>query len=113
MMVRRWSDRPTSPALFDINRLRAIGDWGRASRDLGGRWEDVGTELLRASLADENPVAFFALCQDSELQAILGRTHIKNPDVVLTFQEGERVVLQPADLKWSLDVATYQQISGD
>ncbi|HLZ09504.1 MAG TPA: hypothetical protein VKT80_12995 [Chloroflexota bacterium] len=109
--MRRWNDRPATPAQFDVNRIRLIGEWGHASRHIGSRWETVGLELLRERVAEREPVAFLAICADEELAGILASTGSKNPDAVLAFSIGDSIALQPADLKWSLDVADYRQIS--
>jgi len=109
--MRRWNGRPESPAQFDVNRLRMIGEWGEASRYIGGRWEDVGLEQLRVGVADQAPLALLSVCTDPELSALLAATGSKNPDVVLVFAGNDELILQPADLKWSLDVASYRQIS--
>ncbi|HUX86254.1 MAG TPA: hypothetical protein VMW65_04570, partial [Chloroflexota bacterium] len=109
--MRRWNGRPESPAQFDVNRLRMIGEWGDASRYIGGRWEDVGLDQLRAGVADQAPLALLPVCTDLELSALLAATGSKNPDVVLVFAGNDELDLQPADLKWSLDVASYRQIS--
>ncbi|HLH72721.1 MAG TPA: hypothetical protein VKX96_05500 [Chloroflexota bacterium] len=118
--MRHWNGRPEPPAQFDVNRLRMIGEWGEASRYIGGRWEEVGLEQLRAGgssgASDRAPLALLPVCTDPELSALLAATGSKNPDVVLIFGEegngaNESLVLQPADLKWSLDVASYRQIS--
>jgi hypothetical protein len=50
------------------------------------------------------------VCAHPALQEALAATGSKNPDVVLLFEAGESVIAQPADLKWSLDVASYRQI---
>jgi hypothetical protein len=109
--VRRWNDRPATPAQFDVNRIRQIGEWGHASRHVGSRWESVGLELLRGHVAERNPVALLAICADDDLSGSLASTGSKNPDVVLAFSTGDSISLEPADLKWSLDVADYRQIS--
>jgi hypothetical protein len=68
-------------------------------------------DLLRSGVAGRNPVALLAVYHDSELQSALASTGSKNPDVVLILPGDGALVLQPADLKWSLDVASYRQIS--
>ena len=109
--MRRWSGRPETPAQFDLNRIRMIGEWGRASRYVGARWEEIGLDLLRAGVAGRSPVALLAVYAEPELARLLASTGSKNPDVVLSFAVEGALVLQPADLKWSLDVASYRQIS--
>src|SRR5947209_18664975 len=109
--MRGWSGRPSTPAQFDLNRIRAIGEWGHASRYVGARWELVGMERLRQDLAGEDLVALLPICQDPMLQSALASTGSKNPDVVLVVAAGDGLALQSADLKWSLDVASYRQIS--
>ena len=111
--VRGWTGRPATPAQFDLNRVRAIGEWGHASRHVGARWEDVGMELLRSGVTGQDLVALLPICQDPSLQSALASTGRKNPDVVLVIAAGEQLALQPADLKWSLDVASYRQISAN
>lgn len=111
--MRRWSGQPANPAFFDIGRIRQIGEWGHASRYVGARWEELGLEQLRASLEATPPAAILPVCVDADLGSLLAATGSKNPDVVLARAEDGRLVLQAADLKWSLDVASYQQISGE
>lgn len=111
--MRRWSGPPANPAQFDVTRVRQIGEWGRASRHLGSRWEALGLERLAAAVARREPVALLAVCADASLSALLAATGSKNPDVVLAFATDDTLLLQPADLKWSLDVASYQQISAE
>jgi hypothetical protein len=96
---------------MDVKRLRQIGEWGRASRFVGARWEEVGLERLHAGVAGESPIGLLPVHVDPELPRLLGATGSKNPDVVIAYDEDGAVVLQPADLKWSLDVASYRQIS--
>jgi hypothetical protein len=110
--MRQWNARAPTPAQYDIARLRAIGEWGQASRFVGSHWEEVGLERLRETVATRSPVGFLAICADAKLQETLAATGSKNPDVVLLFGSPDGVVVQPADLKWSLDVASYRQISG-
>ena len=62
--MRRSGDRSTPPGLFDIWRVRAIGEWGHASRYVGQRWEEVGQDLLRKNLADDRVVAFLPIIED-------------------------------------------------
>jgi hypothetical protein len=109
--MRQWNNRAQTPAQYDINRIRSIGEWGQASRYVGGRWERAGLERLEAGVVDRNPVGLLAICSDQALQETLAATGSKNPDVVLLFESDENIVAQPADLKWSLDVASYRQIS--
>jgi hypothetical protein len=109
--VRRWNDRPATPAQYDLTRVRAIGEWGHASRFVGSRWEEVGLDRLRAGVAGRSPIGLLPICADEALQGALASTGSKNPDAVVAFAGDQTVVLQPADLKWSLDVASYRQIS--
>jgi hypothetical protein len=109
--LRQWNNRPLTPAQFDLHRVRQIGEWGHASRHIGRRWELVGLELLKTRVADRQPTALLAICADDRLAAALASTGSKNPDVVLAFAGEDTVALEPADLKWSLDVADYRQIS--
>lgn len=109
--MRRSGDRSTPPALFDIWRVRAIGEWGHASRYVGQRWEEVGVGLLRKNLHADDVVALLPIMEDQVLQSELAATGSKNPDVVAIFREGEQLIARSIDLKWSLDVASYLQIS--
>lgn len=111
--MRRWSGPPANPAQFDLARVRQIGEWGHASRYLGSRWEVLGLERLAGAVAHREPVALIPVCADASLSALLAATGSKNPDVVLAFATEGNLLLQPADLKWSLDVASYQQISAE
>ena len=109
--MRQWGRRLENPAQFDIARLRIVGEWGEASRYIGSRWEELGLELLHASVKGLSPLAILAVCNDPELQTLLAATGSKNPDVVIILPADDSLVLQPADFKWSLDVASYRQIS--
>ncbi len=109
--MRQWGRRLENPAQFDIARLRIVGEWGEASRYIGSRWEELGLELLRAGVEGLSPLAILAVCNDTELQSLLAATGSKNPDVVIVLATEGASVLQPADFKWSLDVASYRQIS--
>jgi hypothetical protein len=114
--MRRWDNRSSIPSQMDITRLRAIGEWGHASRFVGSRWEEVGLDRLREGVAGRSPLALLPVYTDPVLQSALAATGSKNPDVVLLFApapaaEAGSVLVQPADLKWSLDVASYRQIS--
>jgi hypothetical protein len=109
--MRQWNGRAATPAQFDITRIRAIGEWGNASRYVGSRWEEIGLDLLRAGVAGRSPLALLPICLDQPLQNVLASTGSKNPDVVLAFLSDGSIAIQPADLKWSLDVASYRQIS--
>src|SRR5439155_6916715 len=64
-----------------------------------------------AGVAGRSPVALLVVYAEPELARLLASTGSKNPDVVLSFAVEGALVLQPADLKWSLDVASYRQIS--
>ncbi|MGH2461270.1 MAG: hypothetical protein ACRDIY_20620, partial [Chloroflexota bacterium] len=109
--MRQWGRRLENPAQFDIARLRVVGEWGEASRYIGSRWEELGAELLRAGVPGLSPLATLAVCNEPELQTLLAATGSKNPDVVMILPADDALVLQPADFKWSLDVASYRQIS--
>lgn len=109
--MRRWTGRLENPAHFDIVRLRAIGEWGQASRHIGARWEAVGLRMLASGIEGRDTLGILAVCDDPSLQALLAATGSKNPDSVLLIGTDDAVILQPADLKWSLDVASYRQIS--
>ena len=109
--MRQWGRRLENPAQFDITRLRIVGEWGQASRYIGSRWESVGLDLLRAGVDGQTTLGILGVCTDPELQGLLASTGSKNPDVVLVLGGDHEAILQPADLKWSLDVASYRQIS--
>lgn len=111
--MARWSGRVENPAHFDITRLRAIGEWGQASRRIGARWEELGAGLLGAGVEGLDPLGILSICTDPELQSALASTGSKNPDLVIIFESAGQIILQPADLKWSLDVASYRQISAN
>lgn len=109
--MKQWGRRLENPAQFDIGRLRIVGEWGQASRYIGARWEEVGLEALGPGVAGENTLAILAVCNDPDLQGLLASTGSKNPDILIALEGNSAVVLQPADFKWSLDVASYRQIS--
>lgn len=109
--MRQWGRRLENPALFDIGRLRMVGDWGQASRYIGARWEELGLGLIARGVEGQNTLGVLAVCNDPDLQGLLAATGSKNPDVILLLDAAGEVILQPADFKWSLDVASYRQIS--
>ena len=109
--MRRWNGRPQTPAQFDVTRIRAIGEWGHASRYIGGRWEELGLTKLQDSLNDRGSGLLLPICADADLQGSLAATGSKNPDTVIISLSDEGLDLRPADLKWSLDVATFRQVS--
>jgi hypothetical protein len=109
--MRQWNGRAPTSAQYDVGRLRAIGEWGQASRHVGSHWEQLGLDRLRETIAGQKPLALLAVCAHAALQEALAATGSKNPDVVLLFESADEVIAQPADLKWSLDVANYRQIS--
>ncbi len=111
--MRQWNGRAQTPAQYDIGRIRSIGEWGQASRHVGSRWELVGLERLRIHVGSKKPIAVLAICSDAVLQDTLASTGSKNPDTVLLFEGVDAIIAQPADLKWSLDVASYRQISAN
>ena len=93
--------------------MRIIGDWGGASGHIGRRWEELGTEALSRWVEKHLPSARVAdLASRENLRALFDSLGITNPDTVLAEASDGRTVLRPVDLKWTLEVASYRQISG-
>lgn len=98
-------------ALSD-RRLREIGDWGEAGRFIGSRWEELGITRLRDWQRTEQPeTTVVPLVGDPALGDLLRRVGVTNADVILATPVGREWLLRPLDLKWTLELATYTQIS--
>jgi len=109
--------RVISATLPDGRALWTIGDWGNASEHIGRRWEEVGFAALTAALADRPALAggelraVLNLTTDPALQEQFSSLGLPNPDVVLLVEGKDGLCLRPVDLKWSLETASYHQIS--
>lgn len=109
--------RPDAP--LEGRRLWEVGSWGNASDHIGQRWERVGRDALQARLASDRqlwiaprPPLLLSLVDDDALQARFQGLGLTNPDALLLDRVGDAVVARPVDFKWSLETASYRQISG-
>ena len=111
--LRRVSLPLSAAALLqDERRLRVIGDWGSASGHIGRRWEEIGTTALAEWVKGHLPGARLANLADREdLRKLFGSLGLTNPDAVLVQDRDGRSLIRPIDLKWTLEVASYRQIS--
>ncbi|MHB1006855.1 MAG: hypothetical protein ACYC3S_14610 [Chloroflexota bacterium] len=105
-----------------VRRDRRIGNWGRASEHIGGRWEELGLERLRPLLEGArgwpangyHTAGWVALAGDPGMQLTLNRVGLPSPDVIVGLANGNGTrVLQAVDMKWHLEFASYRQISAD
>jgi hypothetical protein len=106
-----------SQGILDGRRLWEVGSWGNASDQIGHRWEVVGLPAVRARLPLPLPDAdgeqrILPLVQDAALQAGLKSLGMTNPDAILIERLQGRLILRPVDFKWSIETASYKQISG-
>lgn len=112
MLRRAGYTRSSAALLRDERRLRIIGDWGGASGHIGKRWEEMGTAALRQWVQLHEPASAVAeLASRAELRDLFDALGMTNPDTVLVSREDDSLLLRPVDLKWTLEVASYRQIS--
>lgn len=111
--------RGTAPR--DLRRERLIGNWGGASEQIGRRWEEVGLAALGSRVASgarwpggAQPEKVLPLAQGGDLEAVLSRVGLPNPDVIVVLRERSgRIALQALDFKWNVEFATYGQIRAE
>ncbi len=108
--------RPDAP--LEGRRLWEVGSWGNASDHIGQHWENVGRQLLQARLASDRqlwiasgPPQLLSLVENEALQARFQSLGLTNPDALLLDRVGDAIVARPVDFKWSLETASYRQIS--
>lgn len=100
--------------------VRDLADLGNASRALGARWEEVGGRQLAALVGQEQCApsgerfhcqAVLRLDGQAALVTESSGRGLKSPDCLFAGHDRlGRLVLQPADFKFTLDVATRDQI---
>jgi hypothetical protein len=100
--------------------VRDLADLGNASRALGARWEEVGGQALVALIGQEQraPSGESFRCQavvrldgQAALLTESSGRGLKSPDCLFAGRDRlGRLVLQPGDFKFTLDVATRDQI---
>ncbi|MCL4508514.1 MAG: hypothetical protein M1296_03180 [Chloroflexi bacterium] len=98
---------------------RAVGAWGTVSGDIGQRWENLGSGILREIIASGSehlgrPQArsLILLDSDPEVHRQVERAGVSCPDaVLLRVDQGTTIVAQAVDFKVSLDTASYDQIA--
>ena len=101
-------------------RLWEIGSWGNASDHIGQRWEVLGREALRLRIdagelggALVPDAVLITLVDDERVQRGIQGLGLTNPDALLARRDEGRLLLHPIDFKWSIETATYRQISAD
>ena len=98
-------------------RLWEIGSWGNASDQIGKRWEAMGFEAASGQLAQAHDApagrVLVTLVEDSDLQSGLRSLGLTNSDALLVEPNGSKVRLRSVDFKWSLETASYRQISAE
>jgi hypothetical protein len=104
-------------------RLWEIGGWGNASDHIGQRWEDLGRRALADLLGNggsdgvlgRSPSNQTLLClvDDESVQSALRSIGLTNPDALLAELAGNSIRLRPVDFKWSIETASYRQISAE
>ena len=100
--------------------VRDLADLGSASRWLGERWETLGQETVALLVGAElrSPSHEVYRCQailsmhgDSAMLAECSGRGLKSPDCLFIGRDRlGRVIVQPGDFKFTLDVATRAQI---
>lgn len=82
-----------------------IGDWGRASEHIGGRWEVVATQLAQERLGRGERLLLLGSHAD-----VLG-SGLPHPDALWASASEGRLALEPLDFKWSLETASARQVA--
>ena len=101
---------------------RLIGAWGEASALIGRRWEELGLTLLEKRLPWSVPLGAGRTATITHLISVdsgpdagpaLHTAGVSAPDLLLlgTLGRSDRLVVQAADFKASLDTANPQQVS--
>src|SRR3954452_23789593 len=80
----------TSPLVGRL--LWHIGDWGRASEHIGGRWEEVAGALARGHLARDNHLVVLA-AEPSLMADVLG-SGLPHADALNTWREDGTLALE-------------------
>jgi hypothetical protein len=88
-----------------------IGDWGRASEHIGGRWEAVAGQLARKRLEPGDQLVVLGAAP--ELMAAVLTSGLAHADALRAWQEDGHLALEPLDFKWSLETASARQVSGE
>lgn len=97
----------TSPLVGRL--LWHIGDWGRASEHIGGRWEHVAAALARAHVGSDNYLV--VLAATPTLMTDVLSSGLPHADALNTWREDGQLALEPLDFKWSLETASARQVS--
>jgi hypothetical protein len=104
-------------------KLWRYGDWGNAGEHIGRHWESVATPILREAIGHARPPihpddpaytprVLISIVADPDLAAEVQLSNLAHADsLMLGFDEGGRVVAEPADFKWSLETAESRQVS--
>ena len=88
-----------------------IGDWGRASEHIGGRWEKVAGALASQRL---EPGEHLVVLGDApDVMAEVLTSGLAHADALRAWRENDHLALEPLDFKWSLETASARQVSGE
>ena len=99
----------TSPLLGRL--VWHIGDWGRASEHIGGRWEKVAGALASQRLAPGEHLV--VLGETPKVMAEVLTSGLAHADALRAWRENAHLALEPLDFKWSLETASARQVSGE
>jgi hypothetical protein len=88
-----------------------IGDWGRASEHIGGRWEKVAGALASQRL--EPGEHLVVLGDTPDVMAEVLTSGLAHADALRAWREDGHLALEPLDFKWSLETASARQVSGE
>lgn len=86
-----------------------IGDWGRASEHIGGRWEAVAPDLLTRGLEPSHMLLVLAHVPE-RMAEVLG-SGLSHADALRAWRGDDALELEPLDFKWSLETAARKQVS--
>ena len=88
-----------------------IGDWGRASEHIGGRWEKVAGALASQRL--EPGEHLVVLGDTPDVMAEVLTSGLAHADALRAWRENGHLALEPLDFKWSLETASARQVSSE
>ena len=108
-------------------RIWDIGNWGGASEQIGRRWEELALPRLQRLLTSgwrspagrelqtpESSPDVLPLTEEADLRRAVEATGLQNPDAILVGPNGQgNLVLRSVDFKWSLETASYRQVSAE
>ena len=87
-----------------------IGDWGRASEHIGGRWEEVAGPLAAQRLDSGDELLVLGAMRGVMDEVLT--SGLAHADALHAWREDAHLALEPLDFKWSLETASARQVSG-